>query len=63
MRPTGVRILGIFGIVAGSISIILGIGMALIGWFGSQINETDFYDNLEPEFPDGNSTDNATVFN
>jgi hypothetical protein len=62
-RPTGVRILGIFGIVGGSISIILGIGMAVIGSIGSQFSETDIFDTSELELPDGNSIDNATVYN
>ena len=62
-RPTGVRILGIFGIVGGSISIILGIGMAAIGSIGSQFSETDIYDTSELDLPDDNSTDTATKFN
>jgi hypothetical protein len=62
-RPTGVRILGILGIVGGSISIIFGIGMAVIGSIGSQFSETDIFDTSELDLPDGNSTDNATVYN
>jgi hypothetical protein len=62
-RPTGVRILGILGIVGGCISIIFGIGMAVIGSIGSQFSETDIFDTSELDLPDGNSTDKETVYN
>ena len=62
-RPIGVKILGIFGIVGGSISIILGIGMVLLGWSINLVSETAISDIFEENFPDGNSIDKATAFN
>lgn len=62
-RPTGVRILGILGIVGGSIGMILGIGVALVGSIGSQFSVTDIYDTSELDLPDDNSTDIETEFN
>lgn len=62
-RPTGVRILGILGMVGGSISMILGIGVALLGSIGSQFSVTDIYDTSELDHPDDNSTNIESEFN